>query len=227
MDYVDRGNRAIQVVVVAPAMLAWGLERMLHDAHPHFELRGSAASLAQAHELLQRNSPDVVILDLDGGYGADAIAEVAACTQGKLVALTSSSDQPMLDRFVVMGVRGVVRKSDAPAVLLKAIEKVHEGELWIDRGAAGRIFMELARNHAARASDPEMMKIATLTARERQTILAVSSDSAAPGKVIARRLCISEHTLRNHLSAIYAKLGLVNRVDLYAYATRHRLDKGS
>lgn len=227
MDYVDRGNRAIEVVVVAPAMLAWGLERMLHSAHPRFELGGSAASLAEAQQVLQRHTPDVVVLDLDGGYGTDAIAEVTACTQAKVVALTTSNDQQLLDRFVVMGVRGVVRKSDAPAVLLKAIEKVHEGELWIDRGAAGRIFMELARHHASRASDPELMKIASLTARERQTILAVSSDSAAPGKVIARRLCISEHTLRNHLSAIYAKLGLVNRVDLYAYATRHHLDKSS
>lgn len=227
MDCSESGSRVIRVVVVAPAMLAWGLERMLHGAHPQFELGGSVPTLSQAQQVLQRVTPDVVILDLDGGYGTDAVAEVAACTSARIVALTSSSDQQLLDRFVVMGVRGVVRKSDAPAVLLRAIEKVHAGELWIDRGAAGRIFLELARHHAARAGDPELLKIATLTARERQTILAVSSDSAAPGKVIARRLCISEHTLRNHLSAIYSKLGLVNRVDLYAYATRHRLDKGT
>ena len=68
-------------------------------------------------------------------------------------------------------------------------------------------------------------KIATLTARERQTIAAVAGDAAAPGKVLAGRLCISEHTLRNHLSAIYGKLGLSNRLDLYAYATKHQLHK--
>ena len=225
MDYVESGNRAIKVVVVAPAMLAWGLERMVHGAHPRFELGGSAGNLAQAQGVLQSSAPDVVVVDIDGGYDPEAISEIATCTKARLVALTSSADQQWLDRFVVMGVRGVVRKNDAPAMLLKAVEKVHEGELWIDRGAAGRIFLELARHQAARASDPELLKIASLTARERQTIAAVASDSAAPGKVIARRLCISEHTLRNHLSAIYAKLGLANRVDLYAYATRHRLDK--
>ncbi len=61
------------------------------------------------------------------------------------------------------------------------------------------------------------------TLRERQTIAAMTSDAGAPGKVIADRLCISEHTLRNHLTSIYSKLGLSNRVDLYAYATRNRL----
>ena len=225
MAYPDVGFHPIQVAVIAPAMLAWGLERMLHGAHPRFEFAGSAESLAQAQTLLQQGKAQVVVLDQDGGYDSDVVAEMRAWTQAHLVVLTSSRDQAMLDRLVVAGVRGVVRKSEAPAALLKALEKVHGGELWIDRGAAGRIFMELARHHQRRENDPELLKIATLTARERQTILAMASDSAAPGKVIARRLCISEHTLRNHLSAIYGKLGVVNRVDLYAYATRHRLDK--
>jgi DNA-binding CsgD family transcriptional regulator len=81
----------------------------------------------------------------------------------------------------------------------------------------------MARQKAAERNDPEKSKIATLTMRERQTIAAVASDAAAPGKVIAGRLCISEHTLRNHLTSIYNKLGLSNRLDLYAYATRHSL----
>lgn len=85
--------------------------------------------------------------------------------------------------------------------------------------------MEMARRNSAQASDPDRLKTAMLTARERQTILAVASDAAAPGRVIAGRLCISEHTLRNHLSSIYGKLGLQNRLDLYAHATRHQLNK--
>jgi two-component system nitrate/nitrite response regulator NarL len=225
MTEPDEGYRAIQVAVVAPAMLAWGLERMLHAAHPRFMLAGSADSLAHAQQFLQRSKVDIVVLDIDGGYDNESVEEMRTWTQAHLVALTSSSEQAVLDQVVLSGVRGVVRKSEAPAALLKALEKVHEGELWIDRGAAGRIFMELVRPKARRDSDPEMLKIATLTARERQTVLAMASDAGAPGKVIADRLCISEHTLRNHLSAIYGKLGVVNRVDLYAYATRHHLDK--
>ena len=95
-----------------------------------------------------------------------------------------------------------------------------------DAGANFQRFVEMARQANGEARDPERMKIATLTARERQTIMAVAGDAAAPGKVIAGRLCISEHTLRNHLSSIYGKLGVANRLDLYAYATKHRLHKG-
>lgn len=219
------GSDSIKVFVVAPAMLCWGLERLVQSAHPRFELSGTSATLAQAQQALERSSAHVLLLDMDGGYDVDMLAELQLPQPLRLVLLTSSQDQAMLDRAVVAGARGIVRKSDPPAALLKAVEKVHEGELWIDRSAAGRIFVEMARQNAAHANDPERLKIASLTARERQTIVAIASDAAAPGKVIASRLCISEHTLRNHLSSIYGKLGLQNRLDLYAYATRHSLHK--
>lgn len=218
-------DRPIGVFVVAPPMLCWGLERLVQTAHPRIELTGTASTLAEAQEPLQKYHSDVLVVDLDGGYEMDALTEFLRSGGAKLLVLSSSSDVPMLDRAVVAGARGVVRKWDPPTALLKAIEKVHDGELWIDRGSAGRIFVEMARQGAARANDPVHLKIASLTAREKQALAAVASDSAAPGKVLASRLCISEHTLRNHLSSIYSKLGVQNRVDLYAFATRHRLDK--
>jgi DNA-binding NarL/FixJ family response regulator len=110
-------------------------------------------------------------------------------------------------------------------MLLKALEKVHEGELWVDRAATSRIFMELARQKAAKNHDPEHLKIATLTPRERQSIAAIASDATAPGKAIAERLHISEHTLRNHLTSVYSKLGLANRLALFAYAHKHGLNE--
>lgn len=221
------GTRPTQVFVVAPAMLCWGLERLVETARPQIELAGTAATLAEAQGLIANRLIDVLVVDLDGGYGPEALRELALPEGARLMALTSSQDVQMLDRAVVAGVRGIVRKSDPAASLLRAIEKVHEGELWIDRGAAGRIFMEMARQNAAQANDPDRMKIASLTARERQTILAVTGDAAAPCKVVAGRLCISEHTLRNHLSSIYGKLGLQNKLDLYAYASRHHLNKAN
>ena len=219
-------SNPVQVFVVAPAMLCWGLERLIQTAHPHMELRGTAMPLADAQTALAAGNVDVLLLDLDGGYGPEAVSELPESERLRVIVLTSSPDVAMLDRMVVAGARGVVRKSDPPAALLRAIEKVHDGELWIDRSAAGRVFVEMARQANGEARDPERMKIATLTARERQTIMAVAGDAAAPGKVIAGRLCISEHTLRNHLSSIYGKLGVANRLDLYAYATKHRLHKG-
>ena len=218
---------SIKVHLVALPLVLWGLEQLLRGAHPQFEFEivSTASFVHESLPLLERHAPDVVVLDLDGVESADDLSELQANARAKLIVLTASHDRALLDRVVMAGVRGVVKKCEPPQILLKAIEKVHEGELWIDRGAAGRIFLEMARQKAAQRNDPQKSKIATLTSRERQTIAAVAGDASAPGKVIASRLCISEHTLRNHLTSIYSKLGLSSRLDLYAYATRHSLDK--
>jgi two-component system, NarL family, nitrate/nitrite response regulator NarL len=218
-------ERPIQVHLVALPLVCWGLERLVQSAHPRLEVAAISASVSEMLPLADRCCADVMVIDVDCCEGAECLPDLPLAGRVKLLLLTSSPETALVDRAVLAGARGVVKKRDSPLVLLKAIEKVHEGELWIDRGATTRIFLEMARQQAARRMDPEASKIATLTSRERQTIVAVASDAAAPGKVIADRLCISEHTLRNHLTSIYSKLGLSNRVDLYAYATKHRLDR--
>jgi two-component system nitrate/nitrite response regulator NarL len=215
--------RPAQVFVVAPAIPCWGLERLVQTAHPRMELVGSAPTLDQSRPALERGNVDVLLITVENEITAEVLGGLQSFAGMRIVLLASRSEPEFLDSAVLAGVRGVVRTSDPALHLLKAIERVHDGELWIDRAAPGRIFMHLARQSASQANDPERMKIATLTSRERQTIAAVTSDAGAPGKVIASRLCISEHTLRNHLSSIYAKLGLNNRVDLFAYASRHNL----
>jgi two-component system, NarL family, nitrate/nitrite response regulator NarL len=204
-------------------MACWGLERLVQTAHPRLELAGTASNVAEALPALEKRAPDVIVADVDGEL--DSLALLHRKSRANVLVLAGSNASQGLDQAVLEGVRGIVKKSDPPSILLKAIEKVHEGELWIDRGATSRIFMEMARQKAAQGSDPDKTRIATLTSRERQTIAAVASDASAPAKVIARRLCISEHTLRNHLTSIYSKLELTSRLDLYAYATRHSLNK--
>ncbi len=214
--------RTIQVFVIALPLVSWGLERLVQSAHPRCEVVGTGTDLDGSLAALQRLAPHVVVLAIDG-IRTEALADACGRSTGKLLLVTSSTDHAWMDSAVMAGVRGVVRTGEPAEALIKAIEKVDDGELWIDRGATSRIFMEMARQKAADRSDPERSKIATLTLRERQTIAAVASDASAPGKVIADRLCISEHTLRNHLTSIYNKLGVCNRLDLYAFATRHSL----
>lgn len=217
--------KPVQVFLVAPPMVSWGLERLVQTAHPRLELRGCTDSIDAAIVTMEVDTPDVIVAHIDGEESLGSLAELHRRVRASVLLVTGSQDSAVLDKAVLAGVRGVVKTNDPPAILLKAIEKVHEGELWIDRGATSRIFMEMARQKAAQGNDPERNKIATLTSRERQTIAAVASDASAPGKVIAGRLCISEHTLRNHLTSIYSKLGLSSRLDLYAYATKHSLNK--
>ena len=216
--------QAIRVFIVAPEIVCWGLERLVESAHPWLESLGSASAIGDPLPCRESGGPDVIIVDFDREDQLQPLIRLLEETTAKVLVLTLSRDVDLLDAAVCNGARGVVRKSDPPSVLLKAIEHVSQGELWLDRAATGRIFMEIVRHKAAQDNDPDKAKIATLTTRERQTIAAVASDVSAPAKVIAQRLCISEHTLRNHLTSIYSKLEVPSRLGLYAYATRHHLD---
>lgn len=138
--------------------------------------------------------------------------------------MTAEHDVALHDAAVLAGACGVLRKTEPVETLLKAIECVHSGEIWVDRMAAGRIFLELARRKKVEPQpDPEAAKIGLLTRKERLTVAEVARDASATPHQIAERLHISENTLRNHLTSIYAKLGLANRLELHAYAHRHGL----
>ncbi|MEJ6022090.1 response regulator transcription factor [Ramlibacter sp. PS4R-6] len=215
---------AARVYVIAPAMTSWGLERLLQSGHPHIEMTGAARTAGVALAEMAGRPTCLVAIAID--CDADLLELTLlhdSLPSARCLMITGSRDTTLADRAVLAGARGVVKNWEAPEILLKAVEKVNEGELWIDRGATSRLFMEMARQKAAEGRDPEKSKIATLTMRERQAIAAMTRDCAAPAKVIAGRLCISEHTLRNHLTSIYSKLEVCNRLDLYAYAMRHQL----
>lgn len=216
-------SQAIRVLVVAEPIVAWGLERLVQSAHPRMEVTGMHDRTSECLARLTQAPADVALVDLDGVEGTDGLADLFSRSRIKILAISGSRDLVLHDSAVLSGARGVVEKRCAPALLLKAIEKVQQGELWVDRAATSRIFMELARQKAAQSKSPEHHKIASLTRRERHSIAAVASDASAPGKVIAARLNISEHTLRNHLTSVYSKLGVANRLALYAYAHQHGL----
>lgn len=89
----------------------------------------------------------------------------------------------------------------------------------------GRIIQELSRKKSDEENNPERKKIDSLTQRERKIILATTSRAGATGSDVAKVLHISESTLRNHLSSIYTKLELTNRLELWDYAHKNGLNK--
>lgn len=217
-------DRPIRVALVALPLMCWALEQLFRSS-PSIELVGTACEIGTAEQALAAQAADVVVLDHEGCRSTAELVEFVEQRVARVIVFTSAQDLGELDAAVMSGLQGVVRKSDPPHVLLTAIEKVYQGELWMDRSATSRMFMQLARQRAHERSDPALARVSLLTTRERQAIAALASDTSAPVKVIASRLCISEHTLRNHLTSIYSKLHLANRLDLYAFATRHHLDK--
>ncbi len=218
----------IKVLVVALPLTAWGISRMLElpEAAGLYCI-AVAPSVAHAAQLLSSCKPDLLLVDLDSEESITALAELTALGALKILVMTSSSNPTTMDRAILAGASGVVDKREEVSTLLKALHKVNDGEMWIDRSATSRIFLELARQQSARRPDPEASRLTTLTSRERETVEALMASPAAPAKLLAKELAISEHTLRNHLTSIYAKLSVANRTELYAFVQRQRLKGGT
>jgi DNA-binding NarL/FixJ family response regulator len=109
---------------------------------------------------------------------------------------------------------------------LRAIEKVHRGEVWLPASLLGEVLgMLTSASHTAkpRQMDPDAMRIASLTPREREIVVTMLHSSAAKQLTVAGKLNMSEHTLRNHLTTIYSKLGVRGRLELHVYASAHGL----
>ena len=218
----------IRVLLVDDHRIAlWGLEKLIESEKPRMEVAGSATNCTEALDLAGKVSPDVIVLDLElgGENGLDAIPGLIAKSKARVLVLTGSRDPSLHDQVVLAGAGGIVQKDEPAETILKAIEKIHAGQLWLDRIATGRIFVALARKNATEDADPERRKISTLTSRERGIIVVIATNPGANAMAIAKMLHISQSTLRNHLTVIYEKLGVANRLELYAAALTHGLDK--
>ena len=203
----------------------WGLRRLIEGERPRMEVVGSTTSADQALVEIPEARPDVILLDLDLGdrSGLDLLPQLRDISSARVLVLTGIRDGKLHEQAIMGGACGVVTKESPAETLLLAIEKASAGEMWLDRNATARIFMELSRRGRAEAPDPVAMRVATLTAREREVVAELASDASATTRRIAQRLFMSEHTLRNHLTSIYDKLDVGSRVELYAFANKHGL----
>jgi DNA-binding NarL/FixJ family response regulator len=218
----DNGPIRILVLSEFPVM-AWGLARIIEHHGPSLSVVGVATTLPDAMTAQINTAPDIAIIDLDCEHATKSIQTLAAAGRGLVMVLTASKDESVHDSAVLAGANGVVKKTEPLEVLLKAIERIHQGEFWVDHKAVGRIIREAVLRQAVQARDPEHLKIARLTRKERLTVSEVARDASATLCDIAMRLCISQSTLRNHLTSIYSKLGLRNRLELHAYVAKHHI----
>ena len=205
--------------------MLWGLTKLIESEAPRMAVVGIASTCEEALSKVGTLRPDVILVDLDmGGTSAlDILPQLLSNTGSRVLVFTGERQQAILDEAVIRGARGIVRK-DAPAEqVLKAIEKTAKGEVWLDRETLGRMFNQFTSPKPPPKSDPEADKQASLTLRERKIIHAIVESNGALNKTLAQRLFISDHTLRNHLTSIYQKLGVGNRLELYVYAVKHRL----
>jgi two-component system, NarL family, nitrate/nitrite response regulator NarL len=215
----------IRILIVDDQLIVREGLRMLIENHPGSKVVAMASTRSEALEIVSGNAVDLIILNLElGGYSAlSFIPQLRDATKtARILVLTGLRDPETHRQAAQLGAMGVVLKEDAAELLLKAIEKVYKGEAWLDRLTLGNLLWQMSSQEKS-APDPQTKRISSLTERERQVINLIAE--GLKNRQIAERLFISPTTVTHHLSSIYSKLGVSDRLELVIYAFSNKLVK--
>ena len=221
-------SRGIRVMLVDDHKVVREGLRLLIQSQPGFKVVGDAGNSKEALLVAAREQPDVILLDLDLGTesGIDIIPQLLATARSaRVLALTGLRDPEVHRQAILHGAMGVVQKENASEVLLKAIQKIHSGEIWYDRSKLGGVLADILRGPEANKTDSAAASSPTLTQRESEIVALVSQ--GLKNKQIGDKLFISHITVRHHLTSIFTKVGVSSRLELIVYAYNQGLAKVS
>jgi Response regulator containing a CheY-like receiver domain and an HTH DNA-binding domain len=190
------------------------LKSVIEARSPDIEVVGVANDGKKAVELVARLDPDIALLDvrmpvMDGVEATAAIRERYPRTQ--VVILTTYDDEVYVHDALSRGAVGYLLKETQPSNLIMCLKAVQEGSVMISPAIAKKLVRQLD----LRPREPEgglAPWLETLSKREKEVLLLLAQGLNNQG--IAERLCIEEQTVRNHVSMIYSKIGVHDRIEL-------------
>jgi len=207
-----------------PAFCA-GLENLISAEKPRMEVVGHATTYAMALDLADRLQPDVILFSFfrDALDPLEVIAALTRHSDTRVLVIKGLHDDCPIAKAIEAGARGFVLAEDSGNSITRAIGKVQDKDATTNRVWAAGFSGYAAKSTSPSQSDPEIAKVARLTARERELICAIVENPSAKYYAVGAKLGISEHTVHNHLSSIYSKLGLINRLDLLVFALKNQI----
>ena len=205
-------TRPISVLIVDDHPVVRRGLRILLEVQDGIEVAGEAGDGAAALALAAEHAPDVILLDLKlpGMDGIAVLAELRARHgAARVLVLTSATAPAAASLAVRSGAAGVLYKDVDPDALVRAIRSVHDGHLVLAPEAAGSL---------VRGAGLPVAGIDALTSREREVLAEIAKGRS--NREIARALGVAEKTVKAHVSAVLAKLGVQDRTQAALLAVR-------
>jgi len=199
-----------------------GVIRLL-EAEGDLTMVAEAANGMEAILLIERYQPDVLLLDLKMPVmdGLQALNEISKRRlNARVIVMISNEERDKAVRAVRLGARGILFKDADPTLLAKSIRKVYAGEVWIDNPILSQALESLLTRPTASPA-PADTSDSKLSNREMEVVRCVAM--GLRNKEVADKLGVTEATVKNHLTSVYAKLGVNDRLELILYAIHNKL----
>jgi two-component system response regulator DevR len=196
-----------------------GLKALI-ERHPEMEVVAEADNAAKAVTMAAAHRPDVVVMDirLGNGSGIDACREIMAQLPAtKVIMLTSYAEDDVLFAAIEAGAAGYVLKQAGGQDVVRALQAVAEGQALLDPALTARVFARVRRA----AHNEEAAAFAMLSEQEQRVLGLIAAGQT--NRQIAQAMHLGEGTIRNYVSTVLGKLGVANRAEAAAYATKHNL----
>jgi two-component system, NarL family, nitrate/nitrite response regulator NarL len=200
-----------------------GLCRLL-SMYEGMEIVGQSSTWSEALSLVRREHPDVLLYAIGDGESASVehLADIITVSENtKVLALSGSNDPEQHRQVIRSGAAGVLSKDKPAEMLVKAMERINAGESWLDRSTTASLLRELSSKKKPAMRTPDQIKIAALSERERDVITLVGK--GMKNKQIAKQLFISDITVHHHLTSVYSKLDISDRMELLIFSYRNGL----
>jgi len=205
------------------AIIRDGLE-MLLKLEKDIEVAGQAQDGTEAVEIVQKTQPDLVLMDLKmpGLNGIEATRQIRTrYPHVKVLVLTTYDDDEWVFDAIRAGASGYLLKDTPREEVIKAVKGTAAGKSFVDPAVAGKLLTQVA----GRPAQPSPLLPDKLTEREVDVLRLVAR--GVTNTDIAERLHLSEGTVRNHVSAIFAKLEVADRTQAAVIAIQHGLGEGA
>jgi two-component system, NarL family, nitrate/nitrite response regulator NarL len=220
---VDQSTGSVGILIADDHLLFREGLRKLLESELGFKVVGSAADGDEALRLMRQLEPDILLLDLamPRCSGLEVLRELAGSPSPvRTIILTGSIEKAQIAEAIQLGARGVVLKDEASQSLFESIRQVMAGQYWMGRESVSDL-VQVIRDHCLCAQARTGRDPFHLTRRELEII--ETTVAGYTNQDMAEKFSISEQTVKHHLTHIFDKLAVSNRLELVLFAVYHQL----